>query len=101
MTGVLSCMRPWLVHVAVAGADPRVLLLLLLFHDQGLGREQQRAIEAAFCTAERVTLAGSMIPALSRSTYSPVAALRPWFSATSRILLTATAPSSPALVAIQ
>src|SRR6266702_2045539 len=33
--------RP-LVHVAVAGAGPRVLLLLRLVHDQGLGREQQR-----------------------------------------------------------
>ena len=35
------------------------------------------AIDAAFCSAERVTLAGSMMPALIRSTYSPVAALRP------------------------
>jgi hypothetical protein len=35
------------------------------------------AIDAAFCSAERVTLAGSMMPALNRSTYSPVAALRP------------------------
>ena len=35
------------------------------------------AIEAAFCSAERVTMAGSMTPAPTRSTYSPVAALRP------------------------
>ena len=35
------------------------------------------AIDAAFCSAERVTLAGSMMPAAMRSTYSPVAALRP------------------------
>src|SRR6266511_3683119 len=34
--------RRSLVHVAVAGAGPRVLLLLRLVHDQGLGREQQR-----------------------------------------------------------
>src|SRR6266542_1862338 len=34
--------RRSLVHVAVAGAVPRVLLLLRLVHDQGLGREQQR-----------------------------------------------------------
>ena len=35
------------------------------------------AIDAAFCNAERVTLAGSIIPDLIMSTYSPVAALRP------------------------
>src|SRR5690606_15376444 len=35
------------------------------------------AIEAAFCSAERVTLAGSGTPAASRSSYSPVAAFRP------------------------
>ena len=36
------------------------------------------AIDAAFWSAERVTMAGSMTPAATRSTYSPVAALRPW-----------------------
>ena len=35
------------------------------------------AIDAAFCNAARVTFAGSMMPAFTRSTYSPVAALRP------------------------
>jgi hypothetical protein len=35
------------------------------------------AIDAAFCSAERVTLAGSMMPALTRSSYSPVSALSP------------------------
>ena len=35
------------------------------------------AMEAAFCSAVRVTLAGSMMPAAIMSTYSPVAALRP------------------------
>ena len=35
------------------------------------------AIDAAFCSAERVTFAGSMMPCASRSPYSPVAALRP------------------------
>ena len=34
-------------------------------------------MEAAFWRAERVTLAASMMPALMRSSYSPVAALRP------------------------
>src|SRR5690606_12644109 len=36
------------------------------------------AIDAAFCSAERVTLAGSMMPASIRSLYSPVEASRPW-----------------------
>ena len=35
------------------------------------------AIDAAFCSAERVTIAGSMTPADTRSTISPVWALRP------------------------
>src|SRR4051812_14962904 len=35
------------------------------------------AMDAAFCRAERVTLVGSGMPALSMSSYSPVAALRP------------------------
>jgi hypothetical protein len=52
--------------------------LLGLVGDDGLGGEEQPAIDAAFCSAERVTLAGSMMPAANRSTYSPVAALRPW-----------------------
>jgi len=33
------------------------------------------AIEAAFCSARRVTLAGSTTPAFTRSSYSPVATL--------------------------
>jgi hypothetical protein len=37
------------------------------------------AIDAAFCSAERVTLAGSMIPSLIRSAYSPVEALSPQY----------------------
>ena len=35
------------------------------------------AIEAAFCNAQRVTFAGSMMPDLIMSTYSPVAAFNP------------------------
>ena len=35
------------------------------------------AIEAAFCNPERVTFAGSTIPAEEISTYSPVSALNP------------------------
>ncbi len=34
-------------------------------------------MEAAFSSAERVTLTGSMTPAATMSTYSPVAAFRP------------------------
>ena len=40
----------------------------------GLGREPA-AMEAAFCSAVRVTLVGSRMPASTMSTYSPVAAL--------------------------
>ena len=35
------------------------------------------AIDAALSSAERVTFTGSLMPAASMSTYSPVAALRP------------------------
>lgn len=35
------------------------------------------AMEAAFCRAERVTLVGSITPALTRSSYSSVEALKP------------------------
>ena len=59
------------------------------------------AIDAAFCSARRVTLAGSMTPAFTRSTYSPVSALKPKCSSLdSRILPITTAPSKPALCAI-
>ncbi len=34
-------------------------------------------IDAAFCSAERVTLVGSMTPNASMSPYSPLAALSP------------------------
>ena len=37
----------------------------------------REATEAAFCRAVRVTFLGSMTPALMRSSYSPVAALKP------------------------
>jgi hypothetical protein len=35
------------------------------------------AIDAAFCSAERVTIVGSMIPAAERSSTSPVSTFRP------------------------
>ena len=48
------------------------------------------AIEAAFSSADRVTLTGSMTPAATRSTYSPVAAFRPWPAGSSATLETTT-----------
>ncbi len=60
-----------------------------------------RAIDAALDTAERVTLTGSMMPAASRSVSSPVAALSPSPHFCSLTLDTMTAPSWPALLAIQ
>ena len=58
------------------------------------------AIDAAFCSAARVTFAGSRMPALMRSVNSPVAAFRPIapFSLSTRC--TTTAPSRPALSAM-
>src|SRR5437016_7226852 len=56
------------------------------------------AMDAAFCSARRVTLAGSMTPIFTISPYSPVSALKPKFSSfDSRILPITTAPSEPAL----
>ena len=36
------------------------------------------AIDAAFCSAERVTIVGSMMPDLTRSSISPESTFRPW-----------------------
>jgi len=57
------------------------------------------AIEAAFCSADRVTIVGSMIPAFTRSSYSPVSTLSPCPFGDWRILSTTTEPSRPALSA--
>src|SRR5205085_12697662 len=57
------------------------------------------AIEAAFCSAERVTMVGSMITAFTRSSYSPVSTFRPCPLGLFRILSTTTEPSRPALSA--
>ena len=58
------------------------------------------AIDAAFCNAERVTFAGSIIPALIMSTYSPVAAFKPSPAFKLATRSATTPPSQPALVAI-
>src|SRR5438034_282797 len=42
------------------------------------------AMDAAFCSARRVTLAGSMTPIFTISPYSPVSALKPKFSSLDR-----------------
>ena len=57
------------------------------------------AIDAAFCSAERVTIAGSMMPSATRSTISSVAAFRPWPFLALRTSLTTTEPSRPAFSA--
>src|SRR5271165_6740697 len=56
-------------------------------------------IEAAFCSAVRVTLVGSTTPALTRSSYSPVATLNPSLPLRFLTSWTITAPSWPALSA--
>ncbi len=57
--------------------------------------------EVAFCSATRSTLSGSIIPASSISTYSPVAALNPKFASVALAILSATTPASnPAFCAI-
>ena len=48
------------VHVAV-------VVLGVVVGNQRLGGEQEACDDAAFCSAERVTLVGSMTPALMRS----------------------------------
>ncbi len=53
------------------------------------------ATEAAFCSAVRTTLVGSMTPALTRSSYSPVAPLQPNAPLPSLTLLTTIEPSKP------
>ena len=55
------------------------------------------AIDAAFCSAERVTMAGSMIPALTMSTISPVSTSRPKpvFAARTSLTTTATTGDTP------
>ena len=57
------------------------------------------AIEAAFWSAERVTMVGSMIPALTRSSYSPVSTFSPWPFVPVRTLSTTIEPSRPAFCA--
>ena len=59
------------------------------------------AIDAAFCSAARVTLAGSTMPALTRSVSSPVAALSPVAPSSASTRCTHTEPSSPAFSAMR
>ena len=59
------------------------------------------AIDAALRSAERVTLTGSMTPALIRFSYSPLRALKPSLAADSETREITTKPSKPAFWAIQ
>src|SRR5579883_795725 len=61
---------------------------------------KRAAMDAAFCNAERVTLAASMTPSANRSVYSPVAALRPSAPDRPRTFSTTTPPSRPEFTAI-
>src|SRR5690606_23474529 len=61
---------------------------------------RRAAIEAAFCRVDRVTFAGSMTPEAIRSSYWPVAALKPKPPSPARTCSTTTPPSKPALTAI-
>ena len=63
----------------VTGKKPRVAASKPKPQSKGKGRVRdaatvsvEAAIDEAFSTADRVTLAGSMMPALTMSTYSPV-----------------------------
>src|SRR5438105_3713752 len=58
------------------------------------------ATDAAFCSACRLTLVGSITPASSRSSYLPFAALNPNAPLPSRTWFTTTLPSQPPLPAI-
>ena len=58
------------------------------------------AMLAAFCKAERVTLAGSTMPDLTMSSYSSVNALKPMPASAALTLSTTMEPSRPALSAI-
>src|ERR1700744_3296912 len=64
------------------------------------GVRNRPAMDAAFCSAERVTLTGSATPAFSRSSYSPVAAFRPTPAFELRTFSATTPGSSPELKAI-
>src|SRR5919107_2423251 len=57
-------------------------------------------MEAAFCNALLVTIAGSTTPAETRSSYSPVSALNPVEPLSPRTLSTTIEPSAPAFTAI-
>src|SRR5690242_11734676 len=58
------------------------------------------AIEAAFCSADRVTMVGSMTPSATRSPYSPLEAFRPSPAFRPRTFSTTTEASKPELSAI-
>ena len=74
---VSRCGRDLEVHAAAGHARGHGRLLLRHLGHDGLGRRMFFAIEAAFCSAERVTMVGSMIPDVTRFSISPVSTFRP------------------------
>ena len=82
----------------MAGAAPLGSGLSAMAHSVVSSRP---ATEAAFCRAMRVTFFGSMTPALIRSSYSPVAALKPKPSLPPLTFSTTMEPSKPALAAME
>ena len=57
-------------------------------------------MEAAFCKALRGTIAGSMMPAATRSSYSLLRALKPKEAPCPRTVSTTMEPAAPAFSAI-
>src|SRR5664279_104035 len=82
-------MPPPIPAPAFSGASATIASVVRMFF----------AIDAAFCSAERVTIVGSVMPAFTRSVTSPVSTLRPWPGFAVRTCCTTTEPSRPALVA--
>ena len=66
----------------VLGAEPQLDLAVLQLKAENLDLPtfdlSSEATDAASCSAVRTTFAGSITPDFTRSSYSPVAALKPW-----------------------
>src|SRR2546425_519674 len=85
----MSGMPPPIAAPAFSGASATIASVVRMFF----------AIDAAFCSAERVTMVGSPIPDLRRSSTSPVSTFRPKPAFAWRTCSTAIEPSRPAFVA--
>src|SRR6266545_1455811 len=85
----MSGMPPPAIAGCFSGASATIASVVRMF----------LAIDAAFWSAERVTIVGSMIPAFTRSSYTPVSTLSPWPLVPRWMVSTTTEPSRPALSA--